>query len=58
MLSLLEIPLSKGCVLMPYDTELMSELPKELLVRGIRKGDPPIQTAPEARESQSEAKFK
>jgi len=38
MSRLLEIKLTGGCVLMLYDTELMSALPEDMLARGLRRG--------------------
>jgi len=35
---LLEINIGRGCVLMLYDTELMSALPEDVLTMGLRRG--------------------
>jgi hypothetical protein len=35
---LLEIELTRVCMLMLYDTELMSALPEDMLARGLKRG--------------------
>ena len=35
---LIEIQISKGCILVLTDVELMRELPPELLARGLKRG--------------------
>ncbi len=36
--TIIEIPMSKSCVLMLYDSEIIRELPADLLARGLKRG--------------------